>query len=81
MAPIVAKSKKPTKPKKAPFPSREEILEFVLENPQRVGKREIARAFRLDSKQRVALKQILRDLEDEGLIGRRRGRPLRSGAI
>jgi ribonuclease R len=70
----VAKSKKPTKPKPAPFPSREEILEYILENPQRIGKRDIARAFRLNSKQRVALKHILREMENEGLIGRKRGR-------
>jgi ribonuclease R len=70
----VAQSKKPTKPKSAPFPSREKILEYVLENPKQIGKRDIARAFRLNSKQRVALKQILREMENEGLIGRKRGR-------
>ncbi len=69
----MAKSKNTTKPKTAPFPSREEILKFILDTPQRVGKREIARAFRLNSKQRVILKPILRELENEGLIGRRRG--------
>ncbi|MEX2451624.1 MAG: ribonuclease R [Rhodospirillales bacterium] len=70
----MAKPKKPSKPKTAPFPSRDEILDFILKNPQRVGKREIARAFRLDSRQRIALKDVLRDLENEGLIGRQRGR-------
>ncbi|MGY8991866.1 MAG: ribonuclease R family protein, partial [Rhodospirillales bacterium] len=70
----MAQSKKPTKPKSAPFPSREKILEYVLENPKQIGKRDIARAFRLNSKQRVALKQILREMENEGLIGRKRGR-------
>ena len=41
--------KKPPKkpPKKSPFPSHEDILKFIGESPGRVGKREIARAFKL----------------------------------
>jgi ribonuclease R len=58
----------------APFPSREEILKFIRESPRRVGKREIARAFGLDSQQKILLKQALRTLEDEGTLGRSRGR-------
>lgn len=69
----MAKAKKQNKPKTAPFPSREEILDYVLNNPQRAGKRDIARAFRLNSKQRVKLKHILREMENQGLIGRQRG--------
>ena len=70
----MAKSKKTTKQKAAPFPSRDEILQYVLDNPQHVGKRDIARAFRLNSKQRIALKHVLKELENDGLIGRQRGR-------
>lgn len=70
----MAKSKKTSKSKAAPLPSRDEILEYILENPRHVGKRDIARAFRLNSKQRVALKHVLKELENEGLIGRQRGR-------
>ena len=56
-----------------PFPSNEQILEFIRESPQRVGKREIARAFKLDSKQKMKLKKVLRQLEDAGeLEGRRK---------
>ncbi|MEQ8194750.1 MAG: RNB domain-containing ribonuclease, partial [Rhodospirillales bacterium] len=70
----MAKQKKSPKPKSAPFPSRDEILNFIHNSSQQVGKREIARAFRLDSRQRIALKDVLRDFENEGLIGRQRGR-------
>ena len=53
-----------------PFPTREAVLELVRKSDRRVGKREIARAFGLDADQKVALRDLLRTLEDEGLIGR-----------
>ena len=55
-------------PKAAPFPSREQIVAFIRESPGEVGKREIARAFRLDGDQRVALKRILKELEADGTL-------------
>ncbi len=55
----------------APFPSREQLLEFIRDSDQRVGKREIARAFNLNTEQRVKLREVLKDLESEGAIGRR----------
>lgn len=60
--------------KSVPFPSREQILEYVNASEQRVGKREIARAFRLDSEQKLSLKRVLKALEAEGAIERGRGR-------
>lgn len=57
-----------------PFPSKEAILEFIRESPDRVGKREIARAFDLKGDQRQDLKRVLKELEDEGAIDRGRGR-------
>ena len=70
----------------APFPSKQEILEFIRRTPGRVGKREIARAFRLDANQRIDLKRVLRDLKDDGSLhregaGRRRGEPLPSVSV
>ena len=41
------------------LPSREEILEFIAKSPTPVGKREIARAFKLGPRDRVALKGLL----------------------
>ena len=57
----------------APFPSKEEILRFIQQSPGRVGKREIARAFRLDVRQKIDLKRVLRDLKDDGSLRRERG--------
>ncbi|GAB6052973.1 ribonuclease R [Magnetospira thiophila] len=65
----------------APFPSREEILEFISRHPGSLGKREIARAFNLDSGQRIELKKVLRDLKDEGLLGKERGKRLRPSGV
>ena len=52
------------------IPSRDEILRFVAESPDKVGKREIARAFNVKGGDRVELKERLRDMQDEGLIAR-----------
>ena len=71
-------TKKPSKPaKKSPFPSREEILKFIESNPKRVGKREIARAFKLDSRQKMTLKKALREMKLDGTLERDRVRRVR----
>ena len=44
------------------------MLEFLRENPDQSGKREIARAFGLKGQQKIGLKALLRELHDEGLI-------------
>ena len=62
----------PRKP--APFPSREQIVEFIRASDKRVGKREIARAFHLNADQKVMLKSILKDLEINGTVARGRKR-------
>ncbi len=64
--------------KEAPFPTKDQVLEFIRESPYPVGKREIARAFNISGDDRVALKELLRDLEGDGAIekgGRRRLAP------
>ncbi|MCY4498017.1 MAG: RNB domain-containing ribonuclease, partial [Rhodospirillaceae bacterium] len=56
------------------FPSREEVLRFIHDSPDRSGKREIARAFGISGTDRMRLKRLLRELGDEGLIARGRRR-------
>ncbi|MEE9251163.1 MAG: RNB domain-containing ribonuclease, partial [Alphaproteobacteria bacterium] len=56
----------------APLPSKEDILRFIRESPDRVGRREIARAFHLTGSARAVLGGILSALEREGHFGRRR---------
>lgn len=54
--------------KVAGLPTREQILEFVESSDQPAGKREIARAFGLKGAEKIALKALLRDMTDEGLL-------------
>ncbi len=60
----------------AGMPSRDEILSFITDNEGKAGKREIARAFGLAGNQRIALKRILKELTDEGLIKKGKGKRL-----
>ena len=48
------------------LPSREALKKFIRESGGRVGKREIARAFRLGPEHRAALREMLRDLAGKG---------------
>ncbi|GEP03080.1 ribonuclease R [Methylobacterium oxalidis] len=57
----------------APLPTREQILAFIDESTVKVGKREIAQAFNLKGQDRVALRKMLREIEEEGAIERGRG--------
>ncbi|QIB36002.1 ribonuclease R [Ancylobacter pratisalsi] len=54
------------------LPSREDLTAFIAANGGDVGKREISRAFGLDGSDRIVLKAMLRELAEEGLIGRKR---------
>ena len=56
------------------FPTKDEILDWIRDNPSTAGKREIARAFGIKGGGRVELKRILRELEGEGHINRRHRR-------
>lgn len=56
------------------LPSREQILEFIEQSKEPAGKREISRAFGLHGSDKIALKALLRDMTDEGLIDAAPGR-------
>src|SRR4029078_3419495 len=56
------------------LPSREQILDFISTSDVPAGKREIARAFGLSGADKIALKTLLRDMADEGLIDSAPGR-------
>ncbi|ANT52120.1 ribonuclease R [Mesorhizobium amorphae] len=62
-------------------PSRDEILRYIAENPDRAGKRDIAKAFALRGEDRIWLKDMLRDLQDEGILTKERKRLARVGAL
>ena len=56
------------------LPSRDQILEFIQTSDTPAGKREIARAFGLHAQDKIALKALLKDMADEGLIDSAPGR-------
>jgi ribonuclease R len=62
-------------------PPREILLEFIADNPDRASKREIAKAFGLKGDTRVELKDVLREMEDEGLLQKSRKSLTRPGAL
>lgn len=63
------------------LPDRETLIRFIAEHPNRSSKRDIAKAFSVRGDDRIALKQLLRELEDEGLLERRRKRLVRPGSL
>jgi ribonuclease R len=58
----------------AGLPNREQILAFIAQSDVPAGKREIARAFGLSAQAKIALKALLKDMADEGLIDSAPGR-------
>ena len=50
------------------LPTREQILEFVQSATGKIGKREIARAFSIKGDARIALKRLLADMAEDGLL-------------
>jgi ribonuclease R len=63
------------------MPSREEVLAFIASQTGRVGKREISRHFGLHGADKVALKHLLKDIVDEGLVAKGRGKLVKHGAL
>ncbi|MHA6721452.1 ribonuclease R family protein [Sphingomonas sp. RS2018] len=62
-------------PKRTPgLPTRQQILDFITTSDTPAGKREIARAFGLHGADKIALKALLKDMADEGLIDGAAGR-------
>ncbi len=63
------------------LPTREEILKFISEAPQKVGKREISRAFGVKGGARIELKRLLEEMAQEGLISGNRKELRRKGGL
>lgn len=62
------KHKTPDKVRPAGFPTRDQVMDFITTSDQPAGKREIAKAFGLKGQEKIALKALLKDMADEGLI-------------
>ncbi|MGD9917056.1 MAG: RNB domain-containing ribonuclease, partial [Paenirhodobacter sp.] len=56
----------------APIPTKQQILDWLADNPGTGAKRDIARAFGLKGAAKIELKRLLKELAEEGHIARRR---------
>ncbi len=56
------------------IPTKADLQEWLAENPDATGLRDIARAFGLKGAARTELRRLLAEMEDEGLVERRRRR-------
>jgi ribonuclease R len=63
------------------LPSKDDLLAWIKDNPTSAGKRDIARAFGLRGYERTQLKFLLREMEDEGLLEKRRKKVRPAGSL
>jgi len=54
------------------MPSKDEILQWISDNPTLTSKRDIAKAFGIKGAARIDLKRILKELKDEGHLEKRK---------
>ena len=71
----------PKRKKDAALPGRQAILDFIADSPGKVGRREIARAFGITGAERIALKRLLKEMAEDGLIDGARKRIRRPGDL
>lgn len=57
------------------------MLRFVVDNPGRSGKREIAKAFNIKGASRIGLKRLLAEMAEDGSLVRRRKKLNRPGEV
>jgi len=53
-------------------PSKDEILQWISDNPALTSKRDIAKAFGIKGAARIDLKRVLKELEEEGHLEKRK---------
>jgi ribonuclease R len=56
----------------ADLPTKEQILRWISDNPHATSKRDIAKAFGIKGAARIDLKRILKELEEDGHLQKRR---------
>jgi ribonuclease R len=54
------------------IPAKDEILAWIADNPGLSAKRDIAKAFGIKGADRIELKRVLKELEEDGTVERRR---------
>ena len=75
------KTKGKPRPAGGELPTKEQIIEFIQSSGQKVGKREITRAFSIKGGARIALKRLLAEMVEEGTLAGRRKDLRQRGAL
>ncbi|GGE47221.1 ribonuclease R [Agaricicola taiwanensis] len=75
------KARKPAAKPDSRLPSKDDLLAFIAANPGEAGKREIARAFHLKGGDKIGLKRLLKELEEDGSVDRRGKRLHQPGTL
>ena len=63
------------------LPTRQQVLDFIAVNEEPAGKKEIVRGFGLKGNEKIALKSLLKDMAEEGLIDGNRSAFHRMGGV
>ncbi|MFM5930681.1 MAG: ribonuclease R, partial [Novosphingobium sp.] len=63
------------------LPTKQQVLDFIQSSESAAGKREIAKAFGLKGHEKIALKALLKDMAEEGLIDGNRTAFHRMGGV
>ena len=63
------------------LPTKKQVLEFIQTSETPAGKREIAKAFGLKGQEKIALKRLLKDMAEEGLIDGKKTAYHRMGGV
>ncbi len=63
------------------LPTRQQVLDFIAASEEPAGKKEIARGFGLKGTEKIALKSLLKDMAEEGLIDGNRSAFHRMGGV
>ena len=69
---MTARRLRDTSPDMSKIPSKIEILQWITENPTQTAKRDIAKAFGIKGAGRIDLKRVLKELEAEGHLEKRK---------
>ncbi len=64
-----------------PIPTKDQIRQWIAENPGLVAKRDIAKAFGIKGDAKIDLKRILREMEDEGALEKKARRFQEPGVL
>ena len=54
------------------MPTKKDILDWISAHPTLTGKRDIAKAFHIKGATRIDLKRLLKELEEEGYLEKRK---------